>query len=408
MLTLLAHVRVVLFLVVLLITTWPSPPQKISPASATARGSVIARLPFELSGNGIFLQVRVNGSKPLWFGLDTGAFLSIINSTTAQSLGLQPVSQGFAQGAGGSVASGTIPEVTFDIGPVKLTDLAIGSIALASVENSVGRRLDGILGAEFFRRFAVEIDFVNKELSLYEPSEFDYQGSGEILPLSFFDNHPYVKAELLLPGREAIEGEFVIDSGSNFPLILLPAFIERHQVRESVPSTLSVFGRGVGGEIMMPLGRANQLQLGRFKISQPVTALPRDGTFGARGKAGNIGSAILRRFKVVFDYSRSRMILEPNERFADPYIYDMSGLQLITEGPDFELARIHRVLPDSPAAEAGLKTADEILTINGRAASELKLAGIREMLRLPDKQYRLQIKRGPEIVQVSLRTRQLV
>ncbi len=282
------------------------------------------------------------------------------------------------------------------------------SLALEPVENTVGRRMDGILGAEFFRRFVVEIDFLKKELSLYEPGAFSYQGSGKILPLSFRDNHPYVKAKLLLPGREAIEGEFVIDSGSNFPLILLPAFVERHQIRQAVPSARSVFGRGVGGEIMMPLGRANQLQLGRFNISQPVTALPREGFFGAHGKSGNIGAAILRRFKVVFDYARSRVILEPNERFADPYAYDMSGLQLVTEGPDFTLARIRRVLPDSPAAEAGLQPADEIVTVNGRAATELRLAGIREMLRLPDKQYQLQIKRDQQIVLVSLKTRPLV
>jgi hypothetical protein len=313
-----------------------------------------------------------------------------------------------AQGAGGHVESGTIRGVTFDIGPVKLADLSIMSLALAPVENTVGRRMDGILGAEFFRRFVVEIDFLKKELSLYEPREFSYQGTGEILPLSFRDNHPYVKAKLLLPGREAIEGEFVIDSGSNFPLILLPAFVERYQIRQSVPSARSVFGRGVGGEISMPLGRANQLELGRFKISQPVTALPREGFFAASGKAGNIGAAILRRFKVVFDYTRSRVILESNERFTDPYVYDMSGLQLVTEGPDFILARIHRVLPDSPAADAGLKPEDEIVTVNGRAVSELRLPGIREMLRLPDKQYQLQIKRGQQIVPVSLKTRPLI
>lgn len=406
--TLLPDVRVALFFLVLLVTTSPTALGHISPATATVPGNIIARLPFEMSGNGIFLQLRVNGSEPLWFVLDTGAYASVINSATAQSLGLRSSSPGVAHGAGGRVESGMIDEVTFDIGPVKLADLTIGSLSLAPVENSVGRRMDGILGAEFFRRFVVEIDFLKKELSLYEPSEFDYRGNGEILPLRFFQNHPYVKAQLLLPGREAIEGEFVIDSGSNFPLILLPGFVERHEVRQSVPAAVSVFGRGIGGEIMMPLGRAHELQLGRFKISQPVTALPRDGIFGASNKAGNIGAAILRRFKVVFDYSRSRMILESNERFSDPYVYDMSGLQLLTEGPDFVLARIHRVLPDSPATEAGLKPADEIVTVNGRAVSELRLAGIREMLRVPDKQYQLQIKRGEKLVPVSLKTRPLV
>ncbi len=102
--------------------------------------------------------------------------------------------------------------------------------------------------------------------------------------------------------------------------------IERNNLRESLPPTITTFGRGVGGEVRMPIGRASALELGKLKLERLVTAFPSNGWFGEQGKAGNIGSAVLRRFKVIFDYSRGRMILEPNKFFSDAFEHDMSGL----------------------------------------------------------------------------------
>ena len=50
---------------------------------------------------------------------------------------------------------------------------------------------------------------------------------------------------------------------------------------------------------------------------------------------GLIGGDILSRFTVVFDYSRQRMMLEPNAQFSESFEADMSGLDLQTEGDDF-------------------------------------------------------------------------
>ena len=34
---------------------------------------------------------------------------------------------------------------------------------------------------------------------------------------------------------------------------------------------------------------------------------------------GQIGGAVLKRFKAIFDYSISRMILEPGQRYREPF-----------------------------------------------------------------------------------------
>jgi predicted aspartyl protease len=52
------------------------------------------KIPFELSGNQIFLRGQVNGSaRSLWFLLDTGASRSVFNATQARRLGLKPEGQ---------------------------------------------------------------------------------------------------------------------------------------------------------------------------------------------------------------------------------------------------------------------------------------------------------------------------
>ena len=383
--------------------------QQSTPARGTQQSAQkVVRFPFELSGNMIFLPVRVNGSKPLSFGLDSGAYLSVINTPIAEQLRLKTSGRSVGFGAGGQVPSLDLPDVTLDISGAMLKDLDLSAMALGSIENSLGRAMDGILGAEFFKRYVVEVDYEKREITLYEPADYVYSGRGESLPLTFYHNHPYVRATISLPGIDPVEGEFVIDAGSNYPVILLPSFVERNRLRESLKPAVTTFGRGVGGEIRMPIGRATTLHLGNLKLDHPVTAFPENGWFGERGKAGNIGSAVLRRFKVIFDYSRARMILEPNKYFSDAFEHDMSGLSLVSDGPAFKVIRVNRVLAHSPAEEAGIKQGDEIVAVGDRPAERFKLQSLREMLREPGKVFSLRVKRGAEIISLELKTRRLV
>lgn len=383
--------------------------QQPSSAKSAARTQQGSRIPVELNGNHVLLQGRVNGSEPLWFTLDTGAAASVINMRRARELGLQVSGNGRAQGAGGVVESSRLSGITFSLPGMELKNLSIMAIPLDSLEASAGRSMDVILGAELFQRYVVEVDYATRFVTLYEPHEYVYNGTGESLPLKFANNHPYVRGKIVVAGLEPIEGEFVIDAGSNFGITLLPSFTKTHMLMSHVPRTIQTKARGVGGEFALSIGRVESLELGRFKLERPVTAFPEAGGFFAKeGSAGNIGGLILRRFKVIFDYSRKRMILEPNKNFADAFDFDMSGLGLVADSPQFKLIKINRIIDGSPAAEAGLKVEDVILEVNGRAASDLTLNTLREMFKKDGKQYQFKIKRGDETLQVRLKTRRLI
>jgi hypothetical protein len=51
-------------------------------------GHSALQIPFEEDDGHIFLQVRLNDSHPLWFGLDGGAIRSVIDADQARALGL--------------------------------------------------------------------------------------------------------------------------------------------------------------------------------------------------------------------------------------------------------------------------------------------------------------------------------
>src|SRR5215216_5922548 len=104
-------------------------------AARPAPPKAVAQIPIELAGNEIFLQLRVNGSEPLWFGLDTGAGSTVVNTTTAEALGLKMEGGHSSRGAGGHVPSSTVRGVRLDIGGARLEDLAVQTIALTSIEN---------------------------------------------------------------------------------------------------------------------------------------------------------------------------------------------------------------------------------------------------------------------------------
>jgi hypothetical protein len=327
----------------------------------------------------------------------------------ARELGLQLNGNGRAQGAGGTVESSRLNGITFSLPGVEIKNLSVMAIPLDSIEASAGRSMDVIIGAELFHRYVVEVDYAAGFITLYEPQQFVYNGKGESLPLKFFYNHPYVNAKVVIPGLEPIEGDFVIDAGSGYGITFHPSFFKTNRLLEHVPKTIQTKARGVGGEFSVAVGRITSLELGRFKLDNPVTAFPQTAGFIAKeGTAGNIGGLILRRFKVIFDYSRKRMILEPNKNFDDPFDFDMSGLGLVSDSPQFKLIKINRIMEASPAAEAGLKTEDVILEVDGRSASEYTLHKLREMFKKEGKQYRLKIKRGDETLQVQLKTRRLI
>ncbi|MBA2732522.1 MAG: aspartyl protease family protein [Acidobacteria bacterium] len=346
--------------------------------------------------------------------LDSGSDTLVINSRLSESLGLKFDGKTIVGGAGEkTVEAGRATGVSFQLPGITVSGLTVTVLPLDDIEADAGRTVDGIIGYPLFSRYVVEIDFASHIVNLYEPKNYQYSGTGERIPITLEYNHPHAQAKISLSkGAAPIEAKLLIDTGAvSMAAILNTPFVESHQLLKIALKVLPVpVGQGMGGEVKLLIARAQAIQLGRFQFSPPVIGLFQDKKgFGASEDInGLIGNEILRRFKVIFDYSRQEMILEPNAQIADAYEYAMSGLRLRAEGKDFKTFKIYRIAKNSPAADAGLREGDIIEAIDDNAAGSLTLPQIYQMFKQENREYDLSIIRSKEKLQVKMKLWRLI
>ena len=380
----------------------------VSVASGAAeQNRLMNTIPFEISGNLIFLQVRVNDSAPLWFILDTGASVNIIKEKRAHSLGLKLESDPKAfEGTPGA------KDVKLTMGNSAMSGLPIFAAPIESLEASVGREIDGIIGSDLFNHFVVEIDYDAQRIKLYDWSTYRYQGNGEILPIiRDKESLPFVRVRLTQPEAKTAEGKFLVDTGASSALNVFGQFDKAHQLSSSINATLQSTGVGFSSKSSTRTGRIKRLQLGRFVIENPiVTFYPAAEGEPSEDEAGDgeIGGELLRRFKIILDYPHDKMILEAGPRFADPYQASLTGASIVAEGADFKTFKVRSVFDNSPAAEAGLRAGDIITAVNGKPAAQMTAEQLRQMFRQEGQSYLLKIKRGEKSLDITLKTRRLI
>ena len=368
-----------------------------------AAQSALAEFPFEGDEGPIFVQAKINEAGPFRFILDTGAYESLVDPRAAAKAGLPLEGAQQIGGAGGSEAGTSVRDIKLSLPGFEFHSAEMDALPLDALSARHGLEIRGILGAELFSRNVVEIDYQKKVIRLYDPNHFSYQGQGERIRINLEHSVPHARARLEFPGFEPIEGEFTIDTGSSASLILTPAFVMEHDLRKRASKQVLTYGRGVGGEIEMIVSRAKALQLGGISMTNCLTLLPERGQFG--GPAGNVGSRLLRRCRVLFDYAHQEMILEPNSFFLVPEEFDMSGLAFVAASGGF---RVEHVLPNSPAAEAGIEPGDLIEGVNERAAVGMGIAELRALFRRADGEFDLTFRRGEESNKSHLKLRRLI
>ncbi len=193
----------------------------------TVEGSAPVELAYrEGAGGLILLRGRVNGRADVEFILDTGAPVTVfidgprtaalgLDTTGAKPLGdpsnpatpVGVIGKGFAVSFGRVAYRGlsavVVPERTM---PCREKFEAIG--------------FGGVIGADLFRRFVVEVDDSARVVRLHDPKAWRLPEGATAMPLAFRGRHPFVETRLTLADGREVATRMNIDTGLNRALTL--------------------------------------------------------------------------------------------------------------------------------------------------------------------------------------------
>ncbi|MGB7063016.1 MAG: PDZ domain-containing protein [Candidatus Zixiibacteriota bacterium] len=263
---------------------------------------------------------------------------------------------------------------------------------------------DGQVSATFFKHFVVRINFDQSVIELLRPAEFDDPGKRQSLTMKPGPHDSRtIRADIKMQDGSPTSIDLLVDLGGIYPLYLPVGKHDSIRLpKNAVESGLGVgFSRHEGF-----LGRVKSIKLGEYVLNDVVTAFTVvDKETDVYGNT-MIGFPLLQRFNVTFDYSKSRLILEPSGAFDDPFKVNMTGMELLPD--QLGNLRVAKVYPKSPADESGIRVNDVITHINGVKPSEYKAGEVRSILSEEGKQVTLDISREDQTLKcVVMRLQQI-
>jgi hypothetical protein len=357
----------------------------------------LTRIAFELVGNKPLLPVRVDGRGPYAFLLDNGSSYDVIDTAVAAELELEVTPFEALSGAGeGTLESGTAGGVVLGVDG---TDVATEEILVLPLSDAIaggsGRRIDGLLGFPFFSRHAVELCYDGAQLALHPSHDGAWRGSR--VPIELRREHAIADGTLELRDGRRVTGRFMVDTAFRSAVVLTRPFAAEHAVAETFARPLlATTGWGIGGPTRDVVGRVRSFKLGELCFDAPLVccSTARAGVLAESSFAGIIGGELLRRCHTVVDYGARELVLEPGDAWDDPHEFDQSGLFLVAEGDALRRFVVYDVIPESPAARAGVVRGDALIRIGDVETGGLELEEVRALLRAgPGTTYRLAFER---------------
>ncbi len=334
-------------------------------ADAATACRLVDEVPFDGSSGQIVVDADLGRGAPRRLILDTGAYESYLWSEVAAELGLEPSAPVRRADASTSFVVRHVHGVRVAVGKA-----AVGEQSFATKSRPM-RHADGFLGWPWISRFVVEVDFTAHRLRLWTPECDRAQPDSTAVPLRFVEERmPTVPATLTFADGAPIEATLMVDTGAGTTAILNTPFVAEHRLLARAGRLGAVETGSVGGgRSPLALARGRSLRLASFELARPIVALgkPDDaggaGSFGAHHSwDGILGCGVLSRFHVTIDYPRSRLLLRPTARLADPFRHDVLQALLVEVPAGL---RVVALRPGGAADRAGLVAEDVITAIAG-------------------------------------------
>jgi hypothetical protein len=373
-------------------------------------------VPFRFEGNFILVSVLFNNLLPLTFILDTGAEYSILTKKEiADFLNIDYQKRYTLYGADmqEELYAYLSKNISLQMGDLQATHRSILVLEedYFRFEEYSGLQIHGILGADFLKRFTLQIDYQKQTVTFYSPVYFKNKvkinkDNVDLLPFTLIKSKPYIRCTTHLYGEEINTLNYLIDTGAGLSLLLYTSIDSLKNAQ--VKMLNSPIGLGLGGKLEGYVGRIKNFQFASKSFPELITKFQQKPMFFdslmITPRDGIIGNNILSAFsKVIFDYNTSNIIVSKSPKNVKQRPYDRSGLIIGASGENLNIFTILRIIENTPAFKSGLQTGDRITKINGLSIGILSLNMINNKFRGSiGKKMRITIQRDNQFLEFEL------
>jgi predicted aspartyl protease/Flp pilus assembly protein TadD len=275
-------------------------------------------LSFEVGGARPVMQVHVNGSKePLRFVLDTGSGMSVLSEETAKRLGIKPVARG---GLARAVGGGGRFEIVYGF----LSSMEIGDVRVTNVPvyirrfYSSGAPVDGYIGLSVISKYIATVDYNTRQFSMTRGRGSDDTKKSETAQTPSLEIPMRITSSGFLSGEVQLDGverplNFIIDTGADLSVISEFLFKDEDIKSYAKKERTTVYGAaGIAENVTtLLLPRVSVGAHTREGIRAVVLDLDPVNETAGFNQSGILGANFLQHFRVIFDFQRAVMRLEP-------------------------------------------------------------------------------------------------
>ncbi len=401
-------------------------------------------IPFQLYNNSIIVQPKINDIQ-LNLILDTGSGYNILFAFPEKdSIAFYNTSKIKITGPGMEEPIDAYiskdNKIEFKTISSKKLDVILMLEDKYSFTTSMGIPIHGILGADFFIDNIVEIQYEAKRIIVYRKETKRYENrilNYKPLPFIIKEKKPYIPVTINIEDKKIENLELLVDTGLSDGLWVF----EKQLNLKNKKYIDDYLGSGIGGNVYGKKVRFKNINFSDFEFKEPIISMPDTISFLKKNilnqRDGSIGGEILKRFSVIFNYSKQIMYLNKNGNFNNKFYYNMAGFDIRHNGveiievktsshdsissnniinflgsspenynfkyvlkPGIEISNIRK---NSVADKAGLEIEDRIVSINGKKAASYKLSEIQEILqKSADETIIVEVERKGKKITVEL------
>jgi len=358
-------------------------------------------LPFKLIMGQIIISLTLNGLNDVNFLVDTGCSASGVNNKMITAVNVEKDEYMAMSGAGADIALGMITRGEV----LSISKLSINKARLALFpdfdwDQILGVQLDGILGFDILKNFVIEIDYIDRNITFYNPNSFKSPQDFSAVPLVIDRNAPFLDATIAQGDIQAT-GRFLLDSGDNGMVTVTKVFQDSHPdflLKRNSESGSSAFG----GETTESIGQCDELKIEKIVMRNPtVSFLKNQQGAWSNLQGGWIGVGTLKRFNIIIDGPNRVLYLKPNSDFGNPDDSSIVGFGFKAIRDNYNTFVVYALIPKSPAEAAGIKEGDWILKLDKADTLKMTAADIYKIIH-QDGVHHLELKRADSVIHVDL------